>query len=107
MWPLPQAHKIVVYSDAGKFLFTLNSRGRAANEYLEIKSFCVTDHEIGIIDNGNHLFKIYDAETGRFLMNKKMPFVAWDVEGLDRGGYVKRWTFGVTALVLLGENYRR
>ena len=54
-------HKIVVYSDAGKFLFTLNSRGRAANEYLEIKSFCVTDHEIGIIDNGNHLFKIYDV----------------------------------------------
>ena len=24
-------HKIVVYSDAGKFLFTLNSRGRAVN----------------------------------------------------------------------------
>ncbi len=81
-------HKIVVYSDAGKFLFTLNSRGRAANEYLEIKSFCVTDHEIAIIDNGNHLFKTYDVETGRFLMNKKMPFMAWDVEGLDRGGYV-------------------
>ena len=81
-------HKIVVYSDAGKFLFTLNSRGRAANEYLEIKSFCVTDHEIAIIDNYNHFFKIYDVETGRFLMNKKMPFVAWDVEGLDRGGYV-------------------
>lgn len=81
-------HKIVVYSDAGKFLFTLNSRGRAASEYLEIKSFCVTDHEIAIIDNGNHFFKTYDVETGRFLENKAMPFVAWDVEWLDNGGYV-------------------
>lgn len=81
-------NKIVVYRNTGEFLYTMDSRGRAANEYLEIRSFCVTDHEIAIIDNYNHFFKIYDVETGRFLMNKKMPFVAWDVEWLDRGGYV-------------------
>ena len=36
---------------------SLNSRGRAVNEYLEIKSFCVTDHEIAIIDNYNHFLR--------------------------------------------------
>lgn len=81
-------HKIIVYDNTGQFLYALNNRGRAANEYLEMKSFCVTDHEIAIIDNSNHFLKIYDVETGRFLMNKKMPFVAWDVEWLNNGGYV-------------------
>lgn len=81
-------HKIVVYNSSGQFLYAINNRGRATNEYLEIKSFCVTDHEIAIIDNYNHFLKIYDVETGRFLMNKKMPFVAWDVEWLNNGGYV-------------------
>lgn len=81
-------HKIVVYNSAGQFLYALNNRGRAINEYLEIKSFCVTDHEIAIIDNSKHFLKIYDVETGRFLENKTMPFVAWDVECLNNGGYV-------------------
>lgn len=81
-------HKIVVYNSSGKFLYAINNRGRASNEFLEIKSFCVTDHEIAIIDNINHLLKIYDVKTGRFLVNKTMPFVAWDVEGLNNGGYV-------------------
>lgn len=81
-------HKIVVYSNAGQFLYALNSRGRATNEYLEIKNFCVTDHEIAIIDNFNHFLKMYDVETGHFLENKTMPIVAWDVEWLDNGGYV-------------------
>lgn len=81
-------HKIVVYNDFGQFLYTINSKGRATNEYLEIKSFCVTDDEIAIIDNANHLLKIYDVETGRFIENKRMPFVAWDVEWLEGGGYI-------------------
>ena len=81
-------HKIIVYDNAGKFLYALNNRGRAINEYLEIKSFCVTDHEIAIIDNSMHFLKIYDIETGRFVENKTMPFVAWDVEWLKNEGYV-------------------
>ncbi|MEG1586037.1 MAG: 6-bladed beta-propeller, partial [Bacteroidales bacterium] len=31
---------------------------------------------------------IYDVATGGFLENKTMPFVAWDVEWLNNGGYV-------------------
>lgn len=81
-------HKIVVYNNSGQFLYALNNRGRAVNEYLEIRNFCVTDHEIAIIDNYNHFLKMYDVETGRFLENKTMPFVAWDVEWLNNGGYV-------------------
>jgi len=81
-------HKIIVYNNAGQYLYTLNHRGRATSEYLEMKSFCVTDHEIAIIDNATHFLKIYDVETGRFLGNKSMPFVAWDVEYLDNGEYV-------------------
>ncbi|MCM1032109.1 MAG: 6-bladed beta-propeller [Oscillibacter sp.] len=80
-------HKIVVYSNTGQFLYTLSNRGRATNEYLEMKSFCITNHEIAIIDNSNHFLKTYDVETGRFLENKSMPFVAWDVEWLDNGEY--------------------
>ena len=81
-------HKIVVYNNSGQFLYSINNRGRAVNEYLEMKSFCVTDRVIAIIDNINHLLKIYDVETGRFLENKTMPFVAWDIEWLNNGGYV-------------------
>lgn len=81
-------NKIVVYRNTGEFLYALSNQGRATNEYLEMKSFCVTDHEIAIIDIGNYFLKIYDVETGRFLMNKKMPFMAWDVESLHNGGYV-------------------
>lgn len=34
------------------------------------------------------LLKIYDVETERFLENKTMPFVAWDIEWFNSGGYV-------------------
>lgn len=81
-------NKIAVYDYMGKFLYVINSRGRAANEYLEIKSFCVTEHEIAIIDNVNHHLKLYDVESGCFIENKNMPFVAWDVEWLVNDGFV-------------------
>ncbi len=42
-------HKIVVYDTVGRFLYALNHRGRAANEYLEIKSFCATENEISLL----------------------------------------------------------
>lgn len=79
-------HKIVVYDTAGRFLYALNHRGRATNEYLEIKSFCATDDEISLIDNFSHTLKIYNSTTGDFIKNHSMPFVAWDVEWMN-GGY--------------------
>ncbi len=79
-------HKIVVYDTVGRFLYALNRRGRAANEYLEIKSFCATENEISLIDNFSHTLKIYNSATGDFIRNHTMPFVAWDVEWMN-GGY--------------------
>lgn len=81
-------HKVIVYNNKGQFLYTIDNKGRASNEYLEIKSFCVTDNELVIIDNFNHFLKIYDVETGHFLENKVMPFVAWDVEWTDNDEFI-------------------
>lgn len=81
-------HKIVVYNMDGSFNFSIDKKGRAPQEYLEIKSFSVDDSAIYIIDNFRRNLQIYDVKTGDYVSTKKMPFVAWDLEVLNKGKIV-------------------
>lgn len=81
-------HKIVVYNDDGSFNFAIDKKGRASDEYLELKNFTIDDSAVYIIDNYRNKLMIYDVQTGSYSGYKKMPFMAWDVERLNNGLFV-------------------
>lgn len=82
-------NKIVVFDDEGKFLYTIHDRGRAKNEYYEIKNFCVSNDELlYLIDNVKRELKCYSSKNGSFLKNIKLPISAWDVAVLDNGDFM-------------------
>lgn len=82
------SHKIVVYNEDGSFSYAIDKKGRADDEYLELKNFTMDDSMIYIIDNYRNKLMMYDVQTGSYLGNKTMPFIAWDVERVNHGQFV-------------------
>ncbi len=81
-------NKIIVYDTSGTFLYALNKRGRGPEEYLEIKSYCVDSSNVYVVDNMKRKLHIYDSRNGKFLKNRDLPFVAWDMEVLGEDAFV-------------------
>ncbi len=80
--------KIIVYDTNGSFQYALNKQGRGPEEYLEIKSYSVDSNNIYIIDNMKRKLHIYDSRNGKFLKNRDLPFVSWDIEVLGHDAFV-------------------
>lgn len=83
-----RGHKISVYSNDGKYIYSLNKRGIGPEEYLELRNFTIDGNNIYIIDNYKHKVLIYKCNDGSFAGEKDMPIVADDIEYLADGHFV-------------------
>lgn len=81
-------HKIAVFDLSGKFLLSIDRKGRGAQEYLEMKNFTVDGKNIYIIDNYTHKLMAYDIDGGDFLWSKALPVVAWDLSVFNNGDFI-------------------
>lgn len=83
-----RSRKILVYDKDGKGHLALDRTGRGPGEYLDMKSFTVDDEYIYVLDNQMGKVDRYNASTGAFGGSSDVPFIAWDMEVLDNGGFI-------------------
>ncbi len=72
--------KLCAYKTNGEFLYEIHALGRSHKEYYEIRSFCVDDNSIHILDNAKHLLISYSKYDGTYQQTRRLEHVAWDIE---------------------------
>lgn len=77
-----------VYDKAGNRRFTLQSKGHASQEYLEIACFAVTDSSIFIVDNYGQKINEYRSDDGVFKNTYTAPIVIGDIRPLGNGDFI-------------------
>lgn len=82
------SQKIVAYKMDGSLDFVLDKKGRGPGEYLSMKSYCVYDNNLYILDNNGSKIHVYTADKGSFKESVNLPFVSWDFEALGNGGFI-------------------
>lgn len=80
--------RVVVFDLEGNFIFGINKRGRGPGEYLGVKSFTVDENYLYIMDDLAGKLKKYDNKTGKFIDEKDIPVVVWDVGVFDNGDFM-------------------
>lgn len=81
-------HKVVVFSENGNYLFSIDRKGRGPQEYLELKNFAFDDESFYFIDNYTNKLRLYDRHTGGYKGEMNLPIVADDIEILDNGDFL-------------------
>lgn len=68
------AEGIFCFDMQGKFLFSINQKGHARNEFTRIHSVNVSDGHLYLYDNSQWKVLVYDASNGHYLRTVKLPY---------------------------------
>lgn len=80
--------KLCAYKLNGDFLYEIHAVGRSSKEYYEIRSFCVDDKSVHILDNAKHLLISYSKVDGTYQQTRHLEHVAWDIESYGNEHFI-------------------
>lgn len=80
--------RLCAYKVNGEFLYEIHAIGRSSKEYYEIRSFCVDDNSVHILDNAKHLLISYSRIDGTYQQTRHLEHVAWDIESYGNEHFI-------------------
>ena len=81
-------HMITVYDLSGHFRYEINNFGKGHYEYLDLANFTIDDKYVYTIDNVQKQVKVYDISDGHWVLNRPLPYTAWDMAYLAPNRYL-------------------
>lgn len=92
---------VYAFSDEGKYLFSINNKGKGPEEFLNINGFYVYKNMLVLYDPQNKRLSYFDRFKGNFLSSSKAPFLARELEFADGYYYVNSINQGKDKTTLL------
>lgn len=74
----------------GHYKFSINKKGHAGSEYVQINSVNVFNDKVYLYDNSQWKVLVYDANNGNFLQKIKLPYSVVSVFGTENEFLIDR-----------------
>ncbi len=84
---------VFCFDTEGKFLFSINNRGKGPGEFLKIYSMSIDNGKIYLYDNSLWQLLCFDAKNSQFIESQKIPFSVPAIEVIENKLYIDRSMF--------------
>lgn len=88
LYSLDIDNRVFIHDMDGHLLNVLDRKGRGSGEYSFIQDLCVDDRNLYILDWMARKIFVYDKKSLQFSHEVRIPFVPYEFELLDDGGFL-------------------